>query len=53
MLDQAIENAEMAIRELKRQGFRMTVYCIRQNIKLVKSNPDKFSDKFISMYSKK
>ncbi len=53
MLEQAIKNAETEIIICKAQGLRMTVYTIRQNIKLVTDNPEEFSEQFINMYPKK
>ena len=52
-LEQAIENAEKEIGNCVRKGLRMTIFTIRQNIKLVKENPEEFSKDFIKMYSNK
>jgi len=46
-LDKAIHNAQKQIKK----GYRMTNYCIRKNIQLVRSNPKKFKKDFIKMYT--
>lgn len=46
-IDRAIKVAEGRIEK----GYPITNYCIRQNIQMVESDPEKFGAEFIKIYS--
>ena len=47
---QAIKNADMYASQLHNQELRITAYLTRQNIQMVKENPEKHGNKFVEMY---